>query len=143
MRDFDIVVVGGTPGGIAAAIAAARHGRRVALTEYHTHIGGMATSGLGKSDIEDRRMIGGIFGEFVERIRAQYAERYGTASDDYRLCNDGYYYEPSVAERCFDSMVAAEPGITLFRGARFEFARTEGERVVAVACPHRVVRVHS
>ena len=131
MRDFDIVVVGGTPGGIAAAIAAARHGRRVALAEYHAHVGGMATSGLGKSDIEDRRMIGGIFGEFVERVRAHYAESYGTDSDDYRPCNDGYYYEPSVAERCLDAMVADEPQITLFRSARLESARTEGGRVIA------------
>jgi hypothetical protein len=69
MKDYEIVVCGGTPGGIAAALAAARLGRSVALIEYHAHLGGMSASGLGKSDIEHRQLIGGLFREFVERIR--------------------------------------------------------------------------
>ena len=48
---YDLVVYGGTPGGIATAVSAARLGRSVALLEYHRHIGGMSASGLGKSDI--------------------------------------------------------------------------------------------
>ncbi len=51
---FDVVVVGATLGGIATAVAATRLGRKVALIEYHDHVGGMATSGLGKSDVENR-----------------------------------------------------------------------------------------
>ena len=51
----DIVIYGGTPGGIAAAISAARMDREVTLVEYNEHIGGMTTSGLGKSDIEKHR----------------------------------------------------------------------------------------
>lgn len=53
----DIAVVGGTPAGIMAAIAAARMGSKVILTEYHSHLGGMTTSGLGKSDIENKEAI--------------------------------------------------------------------------------------
>ena len=41
-EEFDIVVYGGTPGGIAAAVTAARLGHSVALVEYHAHLGGMA-----------------------------------------------------------------------------------------------------
>ncbi|HZO57154.1 MAG TPA: FAD-dependent oxidoreductase, partial [Bryobacteraceae bacterium] len=67
-QDFDVVVYGGTPGGIAAALAAARAGRSVALAEYHHHFGGMAASGLGKSDVETRETIGGIFREFTQRV---------------------------------------------------------------------------
>jgi ribulose 1,5-bisphosphate synthetase/thiazole synthase len=51
----DIVICGGTPGDIAAAISAARMDREVTLVEYNEHIGGMTTSGLGKSDIEKHR----------------------------------------------------------------------------------------
>src|SRR3954462_4716713 len=53
-ESFDVVVCGGTPGGIAAAVTAARLGRTVALVEYQAHLGGMSASGLGKSDIETR-----------------------------------------------------------------------------------------
>src|SRR4029077_15855130 len=71
--EFDVVVYGGTPAGIASAIGAARLERRVVLVEYHDHIGGMTASGLGRSDIENRAMIGGLFKEFVQRVRAHYA----------------------------------------------------------------------
>ena len=56
---FDVAVIGGTPAGITAAIAAARQGHSAVLTEYHAHLGGMTSSGLGKSDVETRAAIGG------------------------------------------------------------------------------------
>ncbi|MEI9896616.1 MAG: FAD-dependent oxidoreductase [Chthoniobacter sp.] len=80
--DYDIVVIGGTPGGIAAAVTAARLGHRVALAEYHPHLGAMSASGLGKSDIEHRAMIQGFFREFVDRVKAHYVERYGADSEN-------------------------------------------------------------
>ena len=54
-EDADVVVYGGTPGGLASAIAAARLGSRVIVVEPNLHVGGMTTSGLGKSDIEKPR----------------------------------------------------------------------------------------
>ena len=42
--NFDIVVCGGSLGGVAAALAAARLGRRVLLTEETAWIGGQATT---------------------------------------------------------------------------------------------------
>src|SRR5205085_2851557 len=93
-RHFDVVVYGGTPGGIAAAVAAGRLGRTVALVEYQDHLGGMAASGLGKSDIQNRAVIGGLFREFTERVFKHYVKTYGADSENVRLCQDGYYYEP-------------------------------------------------
>src|SRR5438105_11409389 len=42
----DIVVVGGGPAGMAAAIAAARNGARVTLVERYNHLGGLASGGM-------------------------------------------------------------------------------------------------
>ena len=42
-----------------------RLGREVTPVELHHHIDGMATSGLGKSDIENRAMSSSLFKEFV------------------------------------------------------------------------------
>lgn len=129
---FDVVVIGGAPGGIAAAVTAARLGHSVVLVEYHPQVGGMSTSGLGKSDIENRAMIQGFFTEFIGRVRAHYAETYGEDSDDYRLCRDGYYFEPSVAQAVFDDLLAAEPSIRLLKFHRMESVLTREQRVVGV-----------
>ena len=128
----DVVILGGTPGGIAAAVAAARLGRSVLLIEYHRHIGGMAASGLGKSDIEHRSLIGGLFREFTERVLATYVDRYGPDSNNVHRCDHGYYYEPSVAEAVFEAMVGEEPGISVRRGARLASVERAGESVTAI-----------
>ncbi|HOX02176.1 MAG TPA: FAD-dependent oxidoreductase [Candidatus Paceibacterota bacterium] len=139
-RQFDVVVYGGTPGGIAAAVAAARLGRTVALAEYHPHLGGMAASGLGKSDIENREAIGGLFREFVQRVYQHYVRAYGAGHENIKLCRDGYYYEPSVAEHVFGALVAEEPRIHLFLGHRLEGVERFGSRVMAIQLTDRATR---
>lgn len=46
IRDYDVAVCGGGFGGIAAALAAARQGKRVALFEKQFLLGGLGTAGL-------------------------------------------------------------------------------------------------
>ncbi|MBN2290591.1 MAG: FAD-dependent oxidoreductase [Candidatus Glassbacteria bacterium] len=43
---YDIIVCGGGPGGVCAAVAAARAGKKVLLIEQYGFLGGMATAGL-------------------------------------------------------------------------------------------------
>lgn len=45
MQTFDVIVAGGGPAGVAAAISAARAGARTALIETTSCLGGMATNG--------------------------------------------------------------------------------------------------
>ena len=119
-RQFDVVVLGGTPAGVASSVASARLGQTVVLVESHTHIGGMSASGLGKSDIENRAMIGGLFREFTERVWQYYIGRYGADSKNVELCHDGYYTEPSVAETVFEQMLGEQTTITVMKGWRLE-----------------------
>jgi hypothetical protein len=128
---WDVVVYGGTPGGIMAAIAAARRGCRTLLVDRYAHVGGMSTSGLGKSDIENRAAIGGLFREFVRRVYDDYVLHYGEGSEQVRQCREGFYYEPSVAERVFERMLADEPNIECRRGQQLISAETRGDRLVA------------
>ncbi|MAT15880.1 MAG: FAD-dependent oxidoreductase [Planctomyces sp.] len=134
---FDVVVYGATPGGVSAAISAARMGDRVALIGYQQHVGGMSTSGLGKSDIEKREMIQGLFKEFVDKVHAHYLDFYGEGHPDLPLCHDGYYYEPHVAEEIFDELLAAEKTLTVFRGHRLLRAKTENNRLTAITIRSR------
>jgi len=131
-QDYDVVVYGGTPGGVASAISAARLGRSVALVEYHKHLGGMTTSGLGKSDIETREAIGGLFVEFTRQVKEYYVEKYGPSSENVKLARDGYYYEPSVAQKVMDAMVARESRIRVLAHHRLEEAIRSGNRLSAI-----------
>lgn len=134
---FDVVVYGATPGGTSAALSAADQGRNVALVAYNTHVGGMMASGLGKSDVENRAMIGGLFREFTRRVKRTYVARYGAESENVKLCRDGYYYEPSVAESVLEAMLREQSGITVFRGWRVASATVETNTLRSVELEHR------
>lgn len=53
--NYDVVVYGGTPGGITAAISASREGASVILLEQTNHVGGLSTSGLNR--VEGNHML--------------------------------------------------------------------------------------
>jgi len=133
----DIVVCGGTPGGIAMAVTAARLRHSVVLVEYQRHIGGMSASGLGASDIENRALIQGIFREFVDRVRSHYMKTYGANSEAVKLCRDGYWFEPSVAEKIFERMVSEQPTLTVLKHHQLERAQTKHGRVVSISVKDR------
>lgn len=69
---YDLVVYGGTSGGIAAAVQAKRMGKSVILIEPSSRIGGLTTGGLGQTDIGNKQAIGGFSREFYEGIKAYY-----------------------------------------------------------------------
>ncbi len=110
---YDVIVVGGTPGGITAAIAAARMGSTVLLLERTAHVGGLPANGLGSTDIATRGATGGLFLEFIQRIRAHY--------QGHPDCSDGYHFEPSVAERVLKAMLAEHAeGVTVLTHRQFD-----------------------
>lgn len=134
----DILVIGATPAGVMAAIAAARLGSSVILAEYHGHIGGMSTSGLGKSDIENKDAIAGLFKEFTSRIKQYYVDKYGETSENVVKCKEGYYYEPSVAEHVFNQMVSQEKNIQLLVSHQIEKVNVQGDTAQEVVLKDRV-----
>ena len=69
---YDIVIYGGTSGGIAAAIQGKRLGKSVILIEPGSRVGGLTTGGLGQTDIGNKQVIGGIAREFYQNIRKHY-----------------------------------------------------------------------
>lgn len=64
--DVDVVVVGGGPAGIAAAVSASRNGSDVMLVERYPYLGGMPTGGLVLLFIEYDRYEYGIMKETAE-----------------------------------------------------------------------------
>lgn len=108
----DIVVYGGTSGGVAAAIQAARMGKSVVLIEPRKRIGGLTVSGLGMTDTGDKRVIGGIAREFYQRIKKHYdtdtawRQEARDKYDRYREADDAMWtFEPHVAQRIILEML--------------------------------------
>ena len=104
-NSFDLVIVGGNPGGIMAAIAAARQGKTSVILERTNHIGGLPANGLGATDIATREATTGLFSEFTSRIRQYYISHYGADSPQVKTCSNGFHFEPSVAARIFEEML--------------------------------------
>ena len=63
----EVLVVGGGPAGIGAALAAARTGAKTTIVEHYGFLGGMWTAGL-LNPILDHHGKGGIVAELVERF---------------------------------------------------------------------------
>ena len=125
---WDLVVYGGTAGGVVTAVSAAREGLKVALLEPRHHIGGMVSGGLSRTDVGRREVIGGYALEFYWRAGLHYdMAQY--------LQNVAWLVEPAVAERIFREMLAEE-GVAVFFGRRLKErggVRREGARIAEIA----------
>ena len=68
----DVVVVGGGPGGIGAALAAARNGAKTVLIERFGGLGGLQTQGNNPAfSFVDPELHGGVIQEIIERLRSE------------------------------------------------------------------------
>ncbi len=122
----DVVVYGGTSGGVTAAVAAARAGQKVVLIEPGQHLGGLTSGGLGATDIGKKEAIGGLAREFYQRVKQHYADpaawKYGRPEDFRSNRHDAsedvmFSFEPHVAERIYDDLVR-EAKVEVVRGER-------------------------
>ena len=142
VRQYDVVVYGGTSAGIAAAVHAARSGKSVVLISPQRRLGGMTTNGLGATDSFDNSMIGGVSREFYRRIKTWYdnpaAWTHGRREtfDAYRPDDDAMFrFEPHVAEEVFDDMLRGANVPVVFEQRLVRKAdglQREGVRLVAL-----------
>lgn len=91
---YDIVIYGGTSAGIAAAVQAARTGKRPIVIEPSHRIGGMTTCGLGDTDIGIADSVGGLAKEFYQSIGRKYG-----------LSKPVWMFEPKVALEVMEDWV--------------------------------------
>jgi len=77
IADVDVLVVGGGPAGVCAAVGAARAGARTFLVERHGFLGGMWTAGMVLTLAgfntwlrPYHRCVGGVAGEWIRRAAA-------------------------------------------------------------------------
>ncbi len=144
----DIVIYGGTSGGITAAIQAAREGRTAVLIEPTKFLGGLTTGGLGATDIGNKKAIGGLSREFYTGIAKYYADDakwvhqtreayfakrpHGNAGDEGTM----WTFEPHAATAVYDQMLkAAGDKVTVVYGERLDLKKgviKDGSRIVKI-----------
>jgi hypothetical protein len=148
---YDVVVIGGTPAGIAAALAAGRTGKSVVIVEQSPVLGGMLSSGVSRADDAVIQANSGVFEDFRKRI-----EKYHLTA----LVNDpvvkehvakprvrhsvarGQAWEAKTAARIYAEMVAEVRSIeTRFQQVPVS-AVVDGDRVTAVVTRDRAGKEH-
>jgi hypothetical protein len=126
-RPYDLVVAGGGPAGVAAAVCGGRAGLRVLLIEATGCLGGMGTSGLvtafdPMSDGE-KMLVGGLMREIVEALYvrgglgpevtpnfwlASYLRWTPFSAEAYKLLLDELVTEAGVEVRFFTKLIDAD-----------------------------------
>ncbi|MDF2440027.1 MAG: hypothetical protein JWN98_1011, partial [Abditibacteriota bacterium] len=114
----DVLVVGGTPAGIAAALAAARRGAKVLLIEERPILGGdIVYAMLNMFDVPARpgeaSPIHGIFAEFYDQL--------------------GMGFDIRRARRLIEETVSIEPNLRAFGRTRVLTLLKDGDRVTGAA----------
>jgi hypothetical protein len=106
-----VCVYGATPGGIAAAIAAAESGEKVLLIEPTSRIGGLTTSGLSHTDFRTFEGLNGGFLKFSRRVLDHYRRECGADSPQVKDSFQGTHGEPKVNLLVFEKWLAEHDGI--------------------------------
>ena len=143
---YDLVIYGGTSGGVAAAIQASRMGKSVVLIEPTSRLGGLTSGGLGQTDIGNKQAIGGLSREFYVRIAKHYSdpsawkwqkrEEYRDSGQTRTDAGEAtmWTFEPSAALKVFQAMIA-EAKIPVVYRERLDLRRgveKEGARITAI-----------
>jgi hypothetical protein len=142
-REFDVVVYGGTSGGVAAAVQAARMGKTVVLIEPGKHLGGLTSGGLGATDIGNKAAIGGLAREFYQRVRKHYEDeaawKFEKRSEFKGRGHEpkedaAWTFEPHVAEKVYQALLK-EHKVAAVYGQRLDLkggVKKDGTRIVSI-----------
>ncbi len=112
----DVLVVGGSPAGVAAAIAAARQGMVVVLAEPRSFLGTVLTGAMlnmidASRKADGTSLIRGIYQELARQI-------------------DGLTFDPMQVREILRAMVEAEAGVTVYLRTSLDRPLLEGQRVI-------------
>ncbi|ROZ77684.1 FAD-dependent oxidoreductase [Ramlibacter sp. WS9] len=144
--EFDVVVLGGGPAGIAAASAAARNGASVLLAERYGFLGGMGTAagvtnfcGLHANVFGDiRQVVHGVASDLLERMRAL-----DGLSEPHMIMRKtlAQAYDMSAFKCAADGLLAADGVHLLFHALAAGMLKTEDGKIDAVLLETKSGRV--
>ncbi len=139
--EFDVAIYGGNASGVAAAVQAARMGKKVVLIEPGKHLGGLTTGGLGWTDSGNKAVIGGISREFYQRVKKHYDNPKAWVHEKrdgyrfYRKSEDAMWaFEPKVAESIMGDFLKESNVQVVFseRLDRAKGVKLNGKRITSI-----------
>ncbi len=148
VKHWDVIVVGGGPGGVPAAIAAARNGARTLLIESYGFLGGMATAGLVlpymKYSAGGQYIVRGLFEEFLDMLEEGGAVTRKLYSDEELIrlntfttdLEDRAHFDDEPMKYLLDRFVL-DSGVDLLLHARAVGVLKDGANVKAVRVFHK------
>jgi len=125
---FDVLVCGGGPAGVAAALSAARSGAKTGLIEVHGCLGGVWTAGM-LCNILDYSNKDGIMAEIEARLKQM-----GNAPPTRK-----FTYEPEMMKVLLEEM-CTEAGVRVRLHTRVVGAIRDGRKLAAVVTESKAGR---
>ncbi len=136
-READVMVAGGGPAGIAAAVTAAGMGAKVFLAENLSAFGGMGTSGGLPFFCRPTDGINFLSAGFGEEVYNRLWEENGAGADMVRGEHPeqvgGFIYDPEVLKRVYDRL-AADAGVDFLFNTSLIDVMTEGGTLTHAVC---------
>ena len=131
--EYDVVVIGGGPSGVMAALAATRLGCSTCLLERNSYLGGVAITGLpwhGYGNHEGDYILKGIPIELHELLVSK-----GGASRLLTCSAHGGYVsvDPHVVQDTFNEMLS-QAGVVVHLYTSFEDVRMQDSRISSILC---------
>lgn len=146
IENVDVLVVGGGPGGVPAAVAAARRGLNVLIVERYGFFGGLATSGLmgplfgyapavysagndffAWKDGKKQQLLGGIPVEIVTML-----QKVGGAPGDDDIDWARVCFDPELLKHVCDWLITEANVNVLFHSFAVGVVKHEEDRIDAV-----------
>lgn len=133
MSDFhaEILVLAANPGGLCAAISAARSGRSVVVLESTSLVGGMNGNGVCGFDAARPAALSGLALEF-ESLVADYYSQLGKEDDPVQESRSDQAWEPAVNRACWQKLIDRTENLTVITSAVVVDAMVEGDRITEV-----------
>ena len=134
VEEADVVVIGSGPGGLPAAISAAREGAKTILIERYGTLGGLATTCLmgpifGYAPVAasvNKPILGGIAVELIRNL-----QNIGGAPDDNDIVWASVKFDPELFKHVADRMVT-DAGIILYLHSWCVSAIVENNHIDAI-----------
>ncbi len=133
LMEYDVIVIGGGPSGVMAALAATRLGCSTCLLERNSYLGGVAITGLpwhGYGNHEGSYLLKGIPIELHELLVSK-----GGASKLLTCSAHGGYVsiDPHVVQDTFNEMLF-QAGVIVHLYTSFEDVKMQDSRISSILC---------